>query len=76
MTNTARHALVVCGFAAFLVTAVPAFADKAPSGADRYAGPYGASHGESAHFRRHRFGADPDPNIRFEISRTRNWRKG
>jgi hypothetical protein len=25
---------------------------------------------------RHRFGTDPDPNVRFENLRQRNWRKG
>jgi hypothetical protein len=25
---------------------------------------------------RHRFGTDPDPNVRFENMRQRNWRKG
>lgn len=52
----------------------------------RYVGPYGRyaspyySHYAVPYggygYWYHRFGGDPDPNVRLEMSRTRNWRKG
>ena len=74
MTKIARAAVLACGLAA--LSAAPARADGGRSGPYPPVGPYAAPYGESSHFQRHRFGFDPDPNIRFEISRTRNWRKG
>ena len=88
MTNTIRATLLACGCAGTVVTAAPALAQMVVIGPypyvrsygayagpygpyvyGRYVGPYGA-------YGYHRFGFDPDPNVQFEISRTRNWRKG
>jgi len=68
--------LVACGLAVFSATTLPALADNAASSAFPYVNPYGPPSGNNAHAAKHRFGFDPDPNIRFEILRTRNWRKG
>jgi hypothetical protein len=76
MTDIVRMALVACSVAAFSASAVPAFADAVVSGSYPYVNPYGPPYGNNAHAAKHRFGFDPDPNIRFEILRTRNWRKG
>jgi hypothetical protein len=76
MTNFTRNTLVVCGFAAFLAAAVPALAETVVIGRYPSVGPYGAPYRGDAHAPRHRFGTDPDPNVRFEMLRTRNWRKG
>ena len=88
MTNIVRYTLVACGFAGFLATTAPALAQTMVIGPYPYVGPYGAyvgpygayvgpygAYGGYGYWR-HRFGFDPDPNVRFEISRTRNWRKG
>jgi hypothetical protein len=86
MTNIVRAMLFACGCAGIVATAAPALAQVIVVGPypyvrpygpyvvgpyGRYIGPYGG-YGYSYH----RFGFDPDPNVRLEISRTRNWRKG
>jgi hypothetical protein len=80
MTHIIRGLLFACGCAGVVATAAPALAQTVYVGPyGRYVGPYyghyAVPYGGYGYWY-HRFGADPDPNVRFEISRTRNWRKG
>jgi hypothetical protein len=89
MTNVIRATLFACVCAGIVATAAPALAQTIVIGPYPHVGPYGlyvgpyyrlhggpygpyGGHG----YWYHGFGADPDPNVRLEISRTRNWRKG
>jgi hypothetical protein len=53
------------------VLASPAFAQSARKGKAQR-----SPHATSAPAGQPRFGTDPDPNVRFEILRQQNWRKG
>jgi hypothetical protein len=86
MTHIIRGLLFACACAGIVATASPALAQMVVIGPYPYVGPYGRYVGPYyGHYAvpyggygywYHRFGADPDPNVRLEISRTRNWRKG
>lgn len=84
MTHIIRGMLFACGCAGLVATAAPAFAQIVVIGPypyvrayGPYVGPYGPYIGAyGGYYGYHRFGFDPDPNVRLEISRTRNWRKG
>jgi len=54
-----------------VVLAAPAFAQSARKGKVHRASP-----ATSAPTAQPRFGTDPDPNVRFEMLRQQNWRKG
>jgi hypothetical protein len=64
-----------CAYILAIMMAVPASstpaapARKAPSQPLQQAKPYDASGGQRRYI-------DPDPNIRFEMMRQQNWRKG
>jgi len=86
MTHILRGLLFACGCAAIVATTTPALAQMVVIGPYPYGGPYGRYVGPYyGHYAvpyggygywYHRFDTDPDPNVRLEISRTRNWRKG
>jgi hypothetical protein len=61
--------------AAVVVMASPAFAQSTRH-TQRSWQPQDAAYAHKGHVGPHRYGYDPDPNVRFEILRTRNWRKG
>ena len=85
MASIVRGMLFACGCAGIVATATPALAQIIVIGPypyvgpyARFVGPYGAYAGPYGGYGYlyHRFGFDPDPNVRLEISRTRAWRKG
>jgi hypothetical protein len=63
----------ICLIIPLILLASPAFAQSARGGKAQRSAPvrtYNAPIGKP------RFGADPDPNVRFEEMRQYNWRKG